>query len=417
MKKLSEAVLQIILAKCSSLLQQGDNKFAFYLLSFLSFWNKKDYRILQLYSQYYQKQNNWEKVLFYLESMNHQAPEQNPLRVAYRIANARLKLGEIELAGKLFEKIKDNYPDSHLGFLGLAKVAIETQDWPLALQTIDKLISSFSLSKNQEIIHLKKKILIQSNQISEAIDLAVNCLPDSIRKNYIQIQNRKDKLLTPLSFKTILIVTYGRSGSTLLQGVLNSIPGVTIRGENENVFFNLFTFYKKMSFLKENYSLALLPSQPWFGAAFFNMESINTQLRELAKSMLAIPDDNGIQTVYGFKEIRYNELGDNLEPYLDFLQLIFPDVALIFNTRNLSDVVKSAWWGEENPKKVIRALKQVEKRFHAYAAQRSNCFEISYEDLVQQSQKLKNMFQFLGAYYDEQSIKLILDTPHSYKQV
>src|SRR5688572_1085508 len=31
----------------------------------------------------------------------------------------------------------------------------------------------------------------------------------------------------------LFIVTYGRSGSTLLQGVLNSIPGYLIRGEND----------------------------------------------------------------------------------------------------------------------------------------------------------------------------------------
>jgi hypothetical protein len=37
----------------------------------------------------------------------------------------------------------------------------------------------------------------------------------------------------------VFIVTYGRSGSTLLQGVLNSIPGYLVRGENRQALRHL----------------------------------------------------------------------------------------------------------------------------------------------------------------------------------
>ncbi len=39
----------------------------------------------------------------------------------------------------------------------------------------------------------------------------------------------------------LFIVTYGRSGSTLLQGILNSIPGYLIRGENRAALFHLYS--------------------------------------------------------------------------------------------------------------------------------------------------------------------------------
>ena len=44
---------------------------------------------------------------------------------------------------------------------------------------------------------------------------------------------------SPPRFRTVNIVTYGRSGSTLLMGLLNAIDGYRIRGENFNCFEEL----------------------------------------------------------------------------------------------------------------------------------------------------------------------------------
>lgn len=41
-------------------------------------------------------------------------------------------------------------------------------------------------------------------------------------------------------FPFLFVITFGRSGSTLLQGILNSIPGYCIRGENNSTLFQLF---------------------------------------------------------------------------------------------------------------------------------------------------------------------------------
>lgn len=49
-------------------------------------------------------------------------------------------------------------------------------------------------------------------------------------------------------FGSVLIITYGRSGSTLLQGILNSIPGYLIRGENENLMAHFYNAYKIIEF-------------------------------------------------------------------------------------------------------------------------------------------------------------------------
>ncbi len=45
----------------------------------------------------------------------------------------------------------------------------------------------------------------------------------------------------------VFVVTYGRSGSTLLTGILNSIPGFLIRGENRDAVHHLFLFHQTLA--------------------------------------------------------------------------------------------------------------------------------------------------------------------------
>lgn len=48
-------------------------------------------------------------------------------------------------------------------------------------------------------------------------------------------------------FGSILVITYGRSGSTLLQGILNSIDGILIRGENHNFLLRSLLVLQKLA--------------------------------------------------------------------------------------------------------------------------------------------------------------------------
>ena len=70
--------------------------------------------------------------------------------------------------------------------------------------------------------------------------------------------------------------------------------------------------------------------------------------------------------------------------YLSFLPKIFPNVAFIFNTRHLDDVVASEWW-RSNPEESRAKLSRTETMFRSYAATRENCFVIDYGDVVTQS--------------------------------
>src|SRR5687767_11745676 len=80
----------------------------------------------------------------------------------------------------------------------------------------------------------------------------------------------------PLRFRHIFIVTYGRSGSTLLNGVLNAIPGVCVRGENDNT---LFRIYNALLAAEETVKRAApVPTHPWYGPQFFDMAGYRHRL-------------------------------------------------------------------------------------------------------------------------------------------
>jgi hypothetical protein len=71
-----------------------------------------------------------------------------------------------------------------------------------------------------------------------------------------------------MNFNSILVVTYGRSGSTLLQGLSNSIDCCLIRGEN-SIFCNyLFKTYQSIGLAQSQNGETF--QSPWFGSQFLN---------------------------------------------------------------------------------------------------------------------------------------------------
>lgn len=215
-----------------------------------------------------------------------------------------------------------------------------------------------------------------------------------------------------LNYESILIVTYGRSGSTLLQGVLNSIDGCLIRGENNNFIYQLFNSLKCIILTKQKFK-GLYPNSAWYGASALDPKLFLQHIRAMLKQLLIA--DKPINTIaaYGFKEIRYPKIPDFFE-YLWFLNQVFPKVAILFNTRNLDDVLKSDWWVKESSDEARTALTALEEKMKEYCRQNNNGFLIDYDDVIHKSDNLVRLFDFLGAEYNSGRIDQVLGTLHSY---
>jgi len=84
----------------------------------------------------------------------------------------------------------------------------------------------------------------------------------------------------------VFIVTYGRSGSNLLQSLLNRIDGFQLRGENNNTLFHL---YSAWGAVKDSVPLDGLrtkgeepaPDHPWYGSEKIGLDSFGRDLARL----------------------------------------------------------------------------------------------------------------------------------------
>ena len=215
-----------------------------------------------------------------------------------------------------------------------------------------------------------------------------------------------------LRFDYIFIISYGRSGSTLLQGLLNTIGGVLIRGENNNLVEKLYQADKALRAGLRHKGLE--PESAWYGMGRVDLCAFRSGLRRNVVDYILRPSIRDI--VVGFKEIRYTtcEMSDeDFEGYLDFLRTVFPHAAFVFNTRDLSDVAKSKWWADDPDS--MKILSETKERFQKYLQRNlPDCFHVHYNDYVEDATALIPLFDFLGAKFDQAKVQAAMSKKHSY---
>ena len=220
-----------------------------------------------------------------------------------------------------------------------------------------------------------------------------------------------------LSF--LFVITYGRSGSTLLQGVLNSTPGYLIRGENRQVLRHLHEFHtravqqrrsqRRVQRRRDRPVGGSTPTHPFYGMDNFAVNKSLAGIRSLALDTLLRPEPD--TRVTGFKEIRWAaaDVGD----YVEWLRLVFPGARFVVNTRDLAAVSRSKWWGEL-PDAESRLVER-EQRILAVAESLGDAaFRVHYDDYAGNPKALAPLFDWLGEEFDEDRIRAVMDVPHSY---
>jgi hypothetical protein len=207
-------------------------------------------------------------------------------------------------------------------------------------------------------------------------------------------------------------ITYGRSGSTLLMGILNSIEGYTITGENDNAFYELMKFHKKMYRAHMSYRMNSMPRgcrNSWWNT-YTDME-LDEQIRQITKNLI----DKDARVV-GFKEIRYPNMMNTHElgHHLNWMSKIY-NPKFIFLTRNLEDTCHSAWF-VKNPERCTERLNKFESYMYDYIDKHveQDWIHITYEQLCKNN--LRELFEFLDEpYYPEALQKNVLEVLYGYK--
>jgi hypothetical protein len=208
----------------------------------------------------------------------------------------------------------------------------------------------------------------------------------------------------------LFIVTYGRSGSTLLQGILSSIPGYLIRGENGGVAYQLYKFHATATARSATKGARWKsPQSPWFGIGGYPQSRALRELRRLLLTTVIRPERDS--RVVGFKEVRW--LQEDLQEYVDFLRAVFPGARFVVNTRNLDDVAVSRWWARDTDSR--RILAEAEKRMLVLADRLGDdAYHIHYDDYAQSPDRLRGLFTWLGEEFDEDHVSEVMARRHSY---
>jgi len=222
-----------------------------------------------------------------------------------------------------------------------------------------------------------------------------------------------------LRFSSVLVVTYGRTGSTLLTGVLNTIPGVLVRGENQNMFAGLYQGLRRLRSTREHYAdNAHCSTSPFFGTHRLCEQRYLAHARELARGQLVAGSPRHV-TVYGFKETRYTRLQlaedgvGALGPYLDFLAELFPSPAFVVLTRDHGDAAASSFWRRLGRDRACEQMRLFDEDVHQWAVGREDVLWLDYDDALAGPRPYGALFDFLHAFYDAGKIGHVLGTQHS----
>lgn len=216
------------------------------------------------------------------------------------------------------------------------------------------------------------------------------------------------------NYRYIFLVTYARSGSTLLQSLLNSCEGVQIRGENSGTLYHL---YKAIRATETARKFGVNPHTkdvdgPWFGAFKIRPQIFeNNMIGSFVRNVLA--PDPGVK-VTGFKEIRYNLKfipKEDFAPYMDFLLAKFPGAKVIFNTRPAADVAKSSFVAKQNPHKVHEWIAEADQNFISYDATSDRTMLMRYDQFTKDHSLIHKMLDFLELDWDVETVERVFAKP------
>lgn len=214
--------------------------------------------------------------------------------------------------------------------------------------------------------------------------------------------------------KIILICATGRSGSTTMQRLINTIPDSNICGENFAAINSLLEFYRRIKkSTTDNIPGHLTPFTYDYlinkniKPCWYNSYNFNNMVQMIKVMIINMFKNSDKTNVWGFKEIRYDS--GNINYIKDFKEL-FPQTKVIIQIReNIQAQSKSSWFKKD--KNAVKFLTKTNKELINFAlANKEWCFLTSFERMFDKN-NLRNMFNYIGCgdNYNEALIDEILN--------
>ena len=214
--------------------------------------------------------------------------------------------------------------------------------------------------------------------------------------------------------KIILICATGRSGSTTMQRIINSVPNSNICGENFGAINSLLEFYKRIKTTTFDYVPGHLRPASYediiskdVKPSWYNSYNFQQTVSMIKMMIVSLFKNTSATNMWGFKEIRYDN-GDI--KYLKEFKELFPQTKVVIQIRgNITAQSQSSWLKKD--KNALQYLNTLNNEFYNFYSQNKEwCYFTTFEKMFDM-ENIKKIFEFIDCsqYYDQNKIKQILD--------
>jgi hypothetical protein len=217
----------------------------------------------------------------------------------------------------------------------------------------------------------------------------------------------------------VFVVTYGRSGSTLVQGLLNSLPRTLMRGENN---FYVLPLYRAMASVRAFRKQHMKHNPKGSHTAFYGLHEIKpasfvTSTHDLmTRHMLGSVPPSEVD-VLGFKEVLWHRVRpEETEGFFDFFDQVFPGCQYVLNERDLDKVVGSGFWQSQDKDEVLEAIHRVEEIQEFLRGTRTDrVLDLRYELLTSEDravsdEQLRRLAEFVHGSCDDDLMARLRET-------
>lgn len=218
-----------------------------------------------------------------------------------------------------------------------------------------------------------------------------------------------------LNRQYICIVTHPRSGGTVLQRVLHSMPNTTFRGESEGAIVDICNLIFKIKDCQENGIKFLMddPSSDKSQHYGLNLIDINKIIDSFNKIFI-----NDILNIdYNNKYIGWKECWfdpeyhgmRNIKKQFEILRLLFPGIKIIFNLRDpIATSNSPGMRGRNDAINLIKQYHECYKYIHNINLFENNSMILNHEDWNSNPKYLFEQLRFLDLPVNLNSIEKIL---------
>ena len=210
---------------------------------------------------------------------------------------------------------------------------------------------------------------------------------ERVRAQGFRAGQRQQGSRAPLdSHRWVFVVTYGRSGSTLVQGLLNTLPRTLVRGENGLYLVDL---YRALAVLDEFRSRndkhgGRTPASAFYGIRKVKPAYFHQAMNDIVRRSALGEHGPRRFDVLGFKEVLWHRI----EPaetagFFDAMDAAFPGALYVLNTRDPDDVVGSGFWKrteEDEARRLIARVVEIQE--HLRSTRPDRVIDVRYADLT-----------------------------------